>query len=84
MNDDIVNILKITHIINVTLHVENAFENKGVKYLKVGVDDSPKYKVSGHFKKTFDFIENALTSNGKNNAHNNEYAYYFNQEEYRR
>jgi protein-tyrosine phosphatase len=66
MNDDVVNILKITHIINATLHVDNIFEDKGVKYLNVKIDDTPKYKISKFFKEAFNFIDSALTMENNN------------------
>lgn len=43
------------------MHVENVLEKKGVKYLNIKIDDSPKYKISKYFKKTYEFIEAALT-----------------------
>lgn len=55
--------LKITHIVNVTQHVFNKFEDKGVKYLNIEIDDTDLFKISKHFKTAYDFIEEALTVN---------------------
>ncbi len=53
--------MKITHIINVTLHVKNAFEDRGVKYLNIKIDDSSSFSISSRFKEVYDFIQKALT-----------------------
>ena len=52
--------LKITHIINVTQHVINKFEEKGIKYLNIPVDDTEKFKIINYSKLAYDFIEEAL------------------------
>jgi rhodanese-related sulfurtransferase len=57
---EILHNLGITHIVNVTLHVDNRFENTGVKYLDVLVDDTDGYKISKHFKLAYDFIDEAI------------------------
>jgi protein-tyrosine phosphatase len=54
------------------MHVENAFEKKGVKYLNIKIDDTPKYKISKYFKKTYEFIEGALTNSPEEKTIENE------------
>jgi protein-tyrosine phosphatase len=54
--------LKITHVINVTQHVKNKFEDRGIKYLNIAIDDTDKFKITKYFKTAFDFIEDALTN----------------------
>ena len=53
--------MKITQIINVILHVKNAYENRGVKYLNTKIDDSSSFRIILHFKEDYDFIQKALT-----------------------
>lgn len=48
------------------MHVENAFQSKGVKYLNIRIDDTPHYKISKFFKIAYEFMENALTNNETN------------------
>lgn len=60
-SEDVINLLKITHIINVTQHVNNKFEHKGIKYLNILIDDTPDYQISKHFKTAYEFIEEALS-----------------------
>jgi hypothetical protein len=45
----------ITHILNISVEVENKYENK-FQYLQVKIYDSPKETISKHFPKCFDFI----------------------------
>lgn len=71
MNDDIISLLKITHVINVTLHVKNKFENIGVKYLNIQIDDTSDYKITQYFKTAYEFIENTL-SEGELRSENND------------
>lgn len=52
--------LKITHIINVTFHVPNKFENEGIKYLRIPIDDSDLNHATPYFPQAYEFIENAL------------------------
>jgi protein-tyrosine phosphatase len=54
--------LKITHIINITQHIGNKFEDKGIKYLNVSIDDTEKFKISNFFRQTYEFIEQAFTN----------------------
>ena len=61
-NEKIIDLLKITHIVNITLEHRNAFSNK-VKYLKLELDDVGDSNLFEHFHKTSDFIHAALTSN---------------------
>lgn len=65
-NPEIINFLKITHIVNVTLHVKNVFSTLGIKYLNIQIDDTPHFKISRHFKKSYEFIDEALTEKHPN------------------
>ncbi|CAG9310001.1 unnamed protein product [Blepharisma stoltei] len=62
-NYDVIKILNITHIINATRNVKNAFKGQGVKYCRVFVEDNAKEKISYHFHKAFKFIEEAKQIN---------------------
>jgi hypothetical protein len=42
--------------------VPNKFEGKGIKYLKIAIDDTEKFKIKRYFKTAYDFIEDALTA----------------------
>jgi len=57
---EVLQYLKITHIVNVTKHIENLYENKGIKYLHIDIDDTTKYSISPYFKLAFEFIESTL------------------------
>ncbi len=63
MSEEVVKHLQITHVINVTQHVNNKFEERGVKYLNIEIDDTEKFQISKHFKNAFEFIEDALFIN---------------------
>lgn len=52
--------LKITHVINVTCHAPNFFENNNIKYLQIKVEDNYDNEMSPHFQDSFNFIESAL------------------------
>lgn len=56
--------MKITHIVNVTLHVDNVFVCNGVKYLNIKIDDTPQYRISKFFRQTYEFIDSALSEGG--------------------
>ena len=73
-SEDVINLLKITHIINVTQHVNNKFEHKGIKYLNIQIDDTPHFKISKFFKIAFEFMEDALSIN-KNNSEDESTAF---------
>lgn len=60
-NERIIDTLKITHIVNITLEHRNAFPHK-VKYLRLELDDVGDSNLFEHFHKTSDFIHDALTS----------------------
>ncbi|OMJ91215.1 hypothetical protein SteCoe_6284 [Stentor coeruleus] len=60
-NRDIIEILGITHVLNVTIGAANPFP--GLKYCRVHVDDNESEKISVYFQKAYDFIDNALESN---------------------
>jgi len=54
--------LKITHIINATNSCEAKFLNKGVLYLRLGVEDLETEDLSKHFSKAYEFLTEALSS----------------------
>ena len=60
MNRDVLNFLGITHIINITQHIGNQFENDGIQYLSIKIEDRDSYQVSPYFRETYNFIETAL------------------------
>ena len=66
-NREIIEILGITHVLNVTRGAANLFP--GLKYCRVHVDDLETEKISLYFQKAYEFIENALLENssGKKN-----------------
>jgi protein-tyrosine phosphatase/rhodanese-related sulfurtransferase len=68
-NAEIVDVLKITHILNCTKNSHNAFPNK-VIYKRVFVEDTETEKISLYFQKAFEFVEEALDENmrGKENV----------------
>jgi hypothetical protein len=59
----VINLLGITHVVNVTRHVINKFEERGIKYLNIDIDDTPEYKISKYFQIAFHFIDEALSLN---------------------
>lgn len=59
-NIDLLKHFKITHILNATQHFSNKFENHGIKYLKIPIEDTENYEISGYFPKIFRFIDDAL------------------------
>ncbi len=46
----------ITHVINATCDHPNRFEDRGVKYLRVPVNDNVHADLGPHFRKAVDFI----------------------------
>jgi protein-tyrosine phosphatase len=62
-NYDIIDVLRITHILNVTKNAPNIFP--GINYLRLHVEDSESEKISLYFQKAFEFIDNALDENFK-------------------
>jgi len=69
---EVLEYLKISHVVNVTKHISNLYENKGIKYLQIEIDDTPKYSISPHFKIAYDFIENTLKEGELENGENGE------------
>eukprot|EP01016_Furgasonia_blochmanni_P041341 TRINITY_DN5356_c0_g1_i3.p1 TRINITY_DN5356_c0_g1~~TRINITY_DN5356_c0_g1_i3.p1 ORF type:complete len:141 (-),score=9.96 TRINITY_DN5356_c0_g1_i3:332-754(-) len=54
--------LKITHIINVTGHVHNAFEDrKDVKYLRIDVEDIEESNLLEYFDMVYEWMEAAYS-----------------------
>jgi protein-tyrosine phosphatase len=43
--------------------VSNKFEEKGIKYLNIDIEDTPEYKISKYFQIAFHFIDEALSLN---------------------
>jgi hypothetical protein len=56
MNEDmLVNVLRITHIVNAAKEVKSPIE--GVMYLKVNICDEVTEEIFKHFEEVYDFIE---------------------------
>ncbi len=69
LSEEVLKLLKITHIINVTKHVNNKFEEKGVKYLNIDIEDTSEYQISKYFQLAFHFIDDALSQENYNNLY---------------
>ena len=73
MNENILNHLNITHIINVTTKAPNKYKNnKNLKYLNIKVEDyiilgtnNMKNKLLNQFNNIYNFIINSFNNNGK-------------------
>jgi protein-tyrosine phosphatase len=61
LDREIVENLKITHILNITKTAINKFQD--IKYCKIEVLDTIDENISRYFKKAYDFIEKILHSN---------------------
>ena len=58
--------LKPSYIINISnKENSNVFENIGVKYLTIRIDDSESTNITTYFEQTFDFIEECRLQGGK-------------------
>lgn len=57
--------LRITHVVNATLDVGNVFEADGVKYHEVKIRDAPDADIAAFFDSTFAFIDEAKQSGGR-------------------
>lgn len=55
----------ITHILNVTSHVPNYFENEAVVYKRVAATDSCHQNLNQYFAEVFEFIDNCRKSEGR-------------------
>lgn len=58
---EVIEILQVTHILNVTRGAANLFP--GLKYCRVFVDDNETEKISLYFQKAYEFIDSALEDN---------------------
>ena len=56
-NWDAIKYLKITHVINATTNIPNHFEEHGVAYLNVKVDDEKDAEINEHFEQTNKFLD---------------------------
>lgn len=56
--------LKITHILNATNCIEMRFRCIGVEYLRLGVEDLVTENISAVFNHAYDFISEALSKEG--------------------
>jgi len=65
-SEEIMSELKITHVVNCAIELENYFEDRAIKYLNVSVRDDDDTSIGIHFKKANEFIENALNENADN------------------
>ena len=55
--------LKITHIINATRGQECKFEERGIIYYNISIEDNENEDISSFFEGALAFIENAFTNN---------------------
>jgi len=62
-NRQVLNDLKITHVINITKEHPNKFPDD-IVYLRLAIDDEKKSNLKRHFEETHDFIANALKNGG--------------------
>jgi len=54
----------ITFILNCTKDIPNYFENNtSIKYMRVPIDDTSNMHIEKYFAATYDFIDNAVSSN---------------------
>ena len=60
MNKELITKMRITHIINATNHIPNIYEDLGIKYLTIPIEDDNSNKIGPFFKAAYHFIENAL------------------------
>jgi len=63
---ELVQNLKITHILNITFECDNCHEDKGVKYLKISILDEPDKNIHEFFREAYEFINDALTEDSNN------------------
>ena len=70
-NGKIISLLHITHIVNISTEHKNAFPNK-LKYLKLVLEDVCETNLFEHFRKTSDFINNAISNGGRVFVHCNQ------------
>lgn len=57
--------LGITHILNSAIEHPNYFENTGIIYKYLPLQDEPNQDISQYFKDGFEFIDQALRNGGK-------------------
>lgn len=68
MNEKVMEILKITHIINVTMLAENKFANDdkwNINYLKCEIHDFGDMPINYYFQDCINFIQDALDKKGR-------------------
>jgi protein-tyrosine phosphatase len=56
---------RITHVINATTHIPNAFEERGICYIRVSVPDTEATDIARHFGKVVSFIDAARRVGGR-------------------
>jgi hypothetical protein len=59
-SEGVINALKITHIVNATKTIPNAFESNGVSYIRVHVEDSNVAPLCLHFYHVYEFVKDAI------------------------
>ena len=69
-NRKILNDHKITHILNLTTTFQNAFDNKFI-YKTIRINDNLNESIYKHFNDSFEFIDNAINTNGRVLVHCN-------------
>jgi len=64
-NRERLNELGVTHILNVTSHLPQHFENEGITYKRLPATDNGSQNLKQYFSEAINFIECARKSNGK-------------------
>eukprot|EP01091_Cochliopodium_minus_P003982 TRINITY_DN1390_c0_g1_i1.p1 TRINITY_DN1390_c0_g1~~TRINITY_DN1390_c0_g1_i1.p1 ORF type:complete len:337 (-),score=86.86 TRINITY_DN1390_c0_g1_i1:56-1066(-) len=52
--------LNIKNIVNVTSHYDNQFEETGIKYLRISIQDNTQQNIADHFEMSYNFIKESL------------------------
>lgn len=64
-NYTILQTIGITHVLNTAIEHPNYFENKGLIYKHLPLEDSPSEDISQFFEDSYKFIDNAIQTGGK-------------------
>lgn len=69
---EVLRLLNITHIVNATRHAPNLYENQGIVYHRVDIEDHDEYDIYPYFNEVYDFIENAFYEKSEKETTKNE------------
>ena len=58
-----INKYNIVNIIHCTKNIPNYFENMGVVYTRISIDDTTSQHIENYFDETFNIIENSVNNN---------------------